>query len=46
MKDENQRLKLVVKEMKKELEEVYVRLGALKQIESEREQFMLEAQKS
>lgn len=32
--------------MKKELEEVYIRLSDLKQIESERERLFLEAQNS
>lgn len=39
-------MKAIAKQMKKELEEVYVRLAELKHIEAERERLFLEAQES
>ena len=35
-KEENQRMKIIIKEMKKELEDVYVRVEELKKIEGDR----------
>ena len=45
-REANQRLKTVIKEMKKELEEVYVQFNRVKLIEQEREQLMREIEKS
>ena len=45
-KDDNQRLKGMIKEMKKELEDVYLQFNHLKMIESDREKLITEIEKS
>lgn len=45
-REENQRLKTIIKEMKKELEEVYLQFNHLKMIEGDREKLIVEIEKS
>ena len=45
-KEEIHRLKVIIREMKKELEDLYLQLNNLKIIEHDREKLMIEMQKS
>ena len=45
-REENQRMKIIIKQMKKELEDVYVRVEDLKKIEGDREKLINEVNQS